>query len=414
MFCAECGTKNEDSARFCGRCGARLISNEPISGRVLSMQSESLPDVVMPNLHNKISKWTIAILLEVIVLVVLAYGVKWIGDKYYSAEYVAGKYFETIMEGDLGKAYEYLEVKESDFISKPLFEKTYEPDSRGRLGSYSVKAESLDDASATVRVTYRVLNESQENTKDIVLLKKAEKKFFIFDNWKVNPGEDITSDIIIRAPQNASVSMDGIRLGAEYKKSAEDGFDIYQISQVFSGKHVLNAAKEGAQPIQQNVEFPCAIDEDGNVVQLPQMHLEKKVLQKVSQNAKSVFKSIMDAKVKETDAGFIDELIADAEGADFTKNYYENFLTVEGSYLRVKDIQVRAMDSSNGDSYYDFNGFSSEDSLTEAGVEVSSNCIYQDAYGYEVVRQVSAMFYYGYLDGKLSLLAVELESEGTW
>ena len=107
-------------------------------------------------------------------------------------------------------------------------------------------------------------------------------------------------------------------------------------------------------------------------------------------------------------------MIADAEGADFTKNYYENFLTVEGSYLRVKDIQVRAMDSSNGDSYYDFNGFSSEDSLTEAGVEVSSNCIYQDAYGYEVVRQVSAMFYYGYLDGKLSLLAVELESEGTW
>ena len=31
MFCAECGTKNDASARYCENCGALLVSNEIVS-----------------------------------------------------------------------------------------------------------------------------------------------------------------------------------------------------------------------------------------------------------------------------------------------------------------------------------------------------------------------------------------------
>ncbi len=413
MFCAECGTKNDDSARYCENCGALLVSNEVVSDGIqdsmLPMQDEVISsNAAMPGMHIKFSKWSAAVILEVIVLAVLAYGVKWIGSKYYSAEYIAESYFEVIMEGDLGEAYEFLEVKESDFISKELFKKTYNPEGRGKLGSYSVKEERKDGVSATVKVTYRVLNESEERVKEIVLIKKSDKKFFIFDHWKVNPGEDIVADVSICAPQNAAVSLDGISLGEEYKKSKENGYDIYQISEMFCGKHVINAAKEDTQPVEKNVVFYSNTEEE-NVVWLPQMHLEKKVLQRIAENSKSVFKSIMDAKVKDTNASFIDSLVVDSEGAEFTKRRYENFFTAAGSYLRLKDIQVRAIDIGE-DSDYDFNSFTSEGSVVEAGVEVDASCIYQAGYGYEEEREISAMFCYGHIDGKLGLLAVELES----
>lgn len=417
MFCAECGAKNEDSSRYCENCGALLVSNEvgsdTIPSRILSTQSEETGfNISRSDMRMKISRWTVVVVLQVIVLMILAYGIKWIGDNYYSAEYIAEKYFETIMEGDLGEAYEFLEVKESDFISKETFEKAYRPESRGKLGSYSVKEEQRNSASATVRVTYRVLNESGERTKEIVLLKKADKRLFIFDDWKVNPGEDIVSDVSVYAPQNAVVSLDGIDLGKEYKKSKEDGYDIYQIPEVFCGKHVVSATKENAQSVEKNVAFSSVLDEEeANVVRLPQMYLQKEVLQKISENSKNVFKSIMDAKVKGANAAFIDSVVKDSEGADLTKRYYENFLSVEENYLRIKDILVRAVDNSNEDSYYDFNGFYNEDYPTEAKAEVRANCIYQDAYGYEESQEIFAMFYYGYIDGKLSLLAVELASE---
>lgn len=414
MFCAECGTKNDDSAKYCENCGALLVSNEVVSDDIqdtmLPMQNEVInSDIAIPRMHIKFSKWMVAVVLEVIVLAVLAYGVKWIGDKYYSAEYIAKSYFETIMEGDLGEAYEFLEVKESAFISKELFKKTYKPESRGKLGSYSVKEEREDGVSATVTVTYRVLNESEERMKEIVLLKKPDKKFFIFDHWKINPGEDIAADVSICVPQNAAVSLDGVNLGKEYKKSKEDGYDIYQVPEMFCGKHVINATKKDTQPVKKNVVFYSDMGEEENVVWLPQMHLEKKVLQRIAENSQNVFKSIMDAKIKDTNAAFIDNLIVDSEGADFTKRCYENFLTVAGSYLRLKDIQVRAVDIGEDDDY-DFNSFISEDSPVEAGVEVNASCIYQDGYGYEEEQEVFAMFYYGHIDGKLSLLAVELES----
>ena len=367
MFCAECGTKNDDSAKYCENCGALLVSNEVVSDDIqdmmLPMQNEVINSgIAMPRMHIKFSKWMVAVVLEVIVLAILAYGVKWIGDKYYSAEYIAKSYFETIMEGDLGEAYEFLEVKESAFISKELFKKTYKPESRGKLGSYSVKEEREDGVSATVTVTYRVLNESEERMKEIVLLKKPDKKFFIFDHWKINPGEDIA------------------------------------------------ATKEDTQPIEKNVVLYSDMGEEENVVWLPQMHLEKKVLQRIAENSQNVFKSIMDAKIKDINAAFIDNLIVDSEGADFTKRCYENFLTVAGSYLRLKDIRVRAVDIGEDDDY-DFNSFISEDSPVEAGVEVNASCIYQGGYGYEEEQEVFAMFYYGHLDGKLSLLAVELDSD---
>lgn len=415
MFCAECGTKNDDSAKYCENCGALLVSNEVVSDDIqdtmLPMQNEVInSDIAIPRMHIKFSKWMVAVVLEVIVLAVLAYGVKWIGDKYYSAEYIAKSYFETIMEGDLGEAYEFLEVKESAFISKELFKKTYKPESRGKLGSYSVKEEREDSVSATVTVTYRVLNESEERMKEIVLLKKPDKKFFIFDHWKINPGEDIAADVSICVPQNAAVSLDGVNLGKEYKKSKGDGYDIYQVPEIFCGKHVINATKEDTQPIEKNVVFYSDTGEEENVVWLPQMHLEKKVLQRIAENSQNVFKCIMDAKIKDTNAAFIDNLIVDSEGADFTKRCYENFLTVAGSYLRLKDIQVRAVDIGEDDDY-DFNSFISEDSPVEAGVEVDASCIYQDGYGYEEEQEVFAMFYYGHIDGELSLLAVELESD---
>ncbi len=415
MFCAECGTKNDASARYCENCGALLVSNEIVSDGIqdtmLPIQNEIInSDIAMPGMHIKFSKWMVAVVLEVIVLAVLAYGVKWIGSKYYSAEYIAGNYFEAIMEGELGEAYEFLEVKESDFISKKLFKETYKPESRGKLGSYSVKEERQDGVSATVRVTYRVLNESDERVKEIVLIKKPDKKFFIFDHWKINPGEDIVADVSICAPQNATVSLDGISLGKEYKKLREDGYDIYQIPEVFCGKHVINAAKEDTQPVEKKVVLYSDMEEEENVVWLPQMHLEKKVLQRIAENSKNVFKSIMDAKIKNTNAAFIDNLIVDSEGVDFTKRCYANFLTVAGNYLRLKDIQVRAADIGEEDDY-DFNSFISENSSVVAGVEVEASCIYQDGYGYEEEQEIFAMFYYGHTDGKLSLLAVELESD---
>ena len=56
MFCSQCGSKNEDSAKFCGGCGCNLNSGAPSPAASPAMNTSnqvSAPDMVMPTMPPK-------------------------------------------------------------------------------------------------------------------------------------------------------------------------------------------------------------------------------------------------------------------------------------------------------------------------------------------------------------------------
>lgn len=417
MFCEKCGTKNEETSVYCKNCGALLVKNDGIinniSGDIIPEQNMvQNTDVYMHNISVKMSKWSVIIAVEIIMLAILAYGLKWVGDKFYGPEYVAERYFETIMEGDLKDAYNFLDVKESDFISKELFCETYTSDGRGEMSDFSVKMKKFDAVSATVEVTYRISNEKEERAQEILLLKKDTKKFFIFNDWKVQPQGLIYNDLFVSVPHDAAVTMDGIIIEKELKQDGDGLYDVYLIPEVFFGNHIFKVEMDGAQPVVKNMPISNAIDfGEDNVIQISHLHLQKESLNKITKNSKSVFKSIMDAKVKDSDAGFIDDLVDVTEGADYTKNYYEDFLSSDSDYIRVEDIEIKSKNFDEDD--YGYSDFSSESYQTVAVSEVTCKCNYKNEYSYDESQdEIMAVFYYGYINGKLGLQAVKMTSYG--
>lgn len=69
MFCNKCGTKAEGNAKFCLKCGSRLITDpvtETKSEPVTEIKTDPVLDTVIPNMKKKSKKAVIAVILVII------------------------------------------------------------------------------------------------------------------------------------------------------------------------------------------------------------------------------------------------------------------------------------------------------------------------------------------------------------
>lgn len=429
MFCGKCGAKNIDAAKFCEKCGAPMVSNAPFSVAKQEQKMEIVANnsTYAPKMEFKLSKRDILIFLELVLIIALAYGGKLIADKYYTPTYVAEQYFETLMEGDLGKAYDFLNVKDSEFLSKDMFVKTYRVKSRGKLGAFYAQEKKRDQISATVEITYRLENGDKDKKKEIVLQKKGTKKFFFFDEWEVSLSDGIVKDIPVYVPSEAEVWLDDIKL--DEKEWTEEFYDAYCIKEAFAGTHTLKVTKPGSQTVVRNIVLDSEGEYDESLLEVEQMYLEEETLQQINNHAQTAFKKIMDTKARNLFPSFIEVLVTDPDGLGYTKDCYRRFLTLGSDYVRVKDIKVvstdcdiweNSSDINDYEQYYDegedeayiLEPFHSKSNLIVAKAELSCTCIYEDSYGYEDEKDIEGTFYYGYVDGALSLLAVKLVPDG--
>ena len=236
MFCAECGKANPDNAKFCEYCGSRLVSNVPNNN--LPKQTDSsfenganqniatemkMPVISEPVFENAssvktVSKLSILIVFEIIIVIAAIYAGKMIGDKYYNSEYLALQYFECLMNGHPDKAYEYCSKdNESDFISREMYCSVIGSDNK-KILSYKISKIERDLNVEKYEVVYRLAGDDNKYQMTITMKKNPDKKiFFIFDDWKVSMTDFICKDYIINVPKGvAELGYSYLEYGYEY------------------------------------------------------------------------------------------------------------------------------------------------------------------------------------------------------
>ena len=126
MFCQECGTKNDDSAKFCESCGAKLVSNAENNDEAkaeTNVNSNSNLEKVQEN-YTKVAKVSrknkviISVIAAIIIVLVVIHNII---KKNNSPEMIAQKYFEEVSEANWGNVYDYFDFSESKFINKEMY-----------------------------------------------------------------------------------------------------------------------------------------------------------------------------------------------------------------------------------------------------------------------------------------------------
>lgn len=238
MFCAECGTKNKNDAQFCESCGHKL-ENQNITKNV-----KSKPQTTKNSVKKEMSKKN-KIILVVVAIIAIALGVAYfILNNMTKPSTVAEKFFNATMSYDAEAMYEYLDVEDSEFTTKEVFKKIIDGEKEDvpEVVNYTVGKPVLakDRLSTTVTITYMLKNSDKSSTLDVKLVKDKNKKWLIFDNWKVNvSGFDIVKDYQIKVMKDSKVKVEGVEVSSKYldKENSDDSFDVYKMPAMFETEY---------------------------------------------------------------------------------------------------------------------------------------------------------------------------------
>lgn len=349
MFCAECGTKNKKGAQFCENCGTKIegAKKEVTKKEVVAKDKKPM---------TKKNKMIVGIISVVAVVII---GLSIFLSSITNPKNIAEKFFKATANFDFDTIYEYLNVGDSEFTSKEMFNKLMtadlDEDDKPVIINYNVgkPVVSADKMSATVTITYMLQDEDESDTFDVKLVKDKKKKWLFFDNWKVNTkGISVVKDYEIEVLKGSNVNIEGVTLSSNYLDNEEstDGYDVYVIPSMFATSHNLTITL----PMGLEVTDTMYVSEDNNYsYDLSLRDLTDEVKDSLKEVSKTSLQTLYDG-VK--DKKSFDDIKSsfEYENGDLTtlKSDYEklaNSVSTTLTSITFKEITLSSIDiTSNG------------------------------------------------------------------
>lgn len=247
MYCPECGTPNPDSSEYCANCGAELVEHvgrpQQSSVESLAQYAEVVKSVdyqsYIKGFLGFINKYKKIIIPVVCVIVVLCIAGK-IGSNLSSPERIAEKYFESLVDSDYDKMFDYVMVSESDFIDEERFVKYMQnvnPLGNKKILNYSMgEPYERGEMVTYCTVSYLLEGSIYENEMQIPLMKQSKKTLLFFDTYKVGLEDILSTNFTVTAPEGLKVEIDGIEIKGQ---PTDEGYAAYVVDRFFDGEYTI-------------------------------------------------------------------------------------------------------------------------------------------------------------------------------
>lgn len=299
MFCGECGAKNNQGDRFCLECGKPLVQED---------LKQNTTNVVKKTRQPMSKKNKIIIAVIVGIAVILGAGYK-VGSDMTSPKTIAKDYIKAVVDKDSDRLYKYLEIEgDKTFVSKKIFKEltsANSSDSSSSITNYKITNVEYGDGKLTAKVnfTYTTEGSSTERTDTVNLVKGKDKKFFIFDDWKIadlSVDSLIVKDYKIKATKGTVITFSGVKLTDKYldKKESTTKLDVYSLPQVFTTNNTLKAVLPGGIEVEEEVRpssysasYTVSFDED-NLTDAA----KDKIITKTKEILVNIYQSAMENK----------------------------------------------------------------------------------------------------------------------
>lgn len=354
MYCQECGKQNDDRAIVCQECGILLerdfedlskeakLATQKAAGKAIKATGSAVKTV------RKNKKAQIAILCACIVVVLIG-SVFAIGNSLTNPERIVKKYFESYMDGDYAKAYEYLAMPDSEFLSKKAYATYMEQTVTGKtVSQYEISESSSTSISSSSNtssskeltkrytVKYLLTGESTTNSFSVTLVLQENKKFIFFDDYSVAVDDFIVKNFTVYAPDGLTISVDGIGLKSE--KSTDDygnPLKVYTIPYAYKGTHELAATSDAFE----DYTDTFSLSNDGSTI-IRGLEIKESVRDEMANTAETLFTSWCTNAIEEISLSEADfEMLTSVSTplGELTEVYYslqEHFNKEDGTGLK--------------------------------------------------------------------------------
>lgn len=286
MFCSECGTKNNDYALFCENCGHKIKEAKTVKVKTNKPKDKKKTMITY-------------IIVGVVILLIAAY--LFISNM-FSPKKVAEGFFNAVVSLDANMLYDYIDVEDSEFTTKKMFEKVMSNSNKKKVEivNYTVEKPiiSKDKLSATVKISYVSKDNKNTQTATVKLIKNKNNKLLLFDNWKVNTdGYSVIKDFEFQLPKDSVLEVEGKKVDKKYIKETDEDLDIYVMPYMFSTGYNVKVTLPIGIEIEDIVEVNSYSDYDVDLSEDNLSDEMKKTLKDVSKTAlENIYNNAKDKK----------------------------------------------------------------------------------------------------------------------
>lgn len=259
MYCQNCGKEASSVGKFCEFCGKEtgFTNNDGVK---------------VPSTSNiKLSKKQKVIIGAACIVLVLGVILYQLGASLSRPEAVAEKYFASLAKADYEKAYKFLSLPQSEFLTKESYVKysqekygtsawiaTFEIPEEKSYDKDTNRVRKEDSLFKSVNISYIKKGDSYPDYMTLQVAKSGSKKYLLFDEWKVTPGDIIQEEWLISVPKGAVLFIDGKEVKKEniIKEQAVNWFEdnddharyeVYSVKKVFPCKHEVKVTMQNGK-----------------------------------------------------------------------------------------------------------------------------------------------------------------------
>lgn len=389
MFCPECGTKNEDYARFCAKCGTLLNvpedHAEPMEAVDYNGMNPEQPQVQQPVYEQQpqmqqpvyeqpqmqqpmyqqpmygqpmyqqppkprqprkpLSKLAKIVIAESVLAVALIGGTVTLAKSKTDPKNVAESYWKAMMNQDWSLAYEYCDFPESEMLTKQMFVDAKAGDTKKiQYNSYTIKEkvqetnfnnrkdekEKEAELQKIFEVEYVPKGSSDRRKEYITLTKLKEKKYLFLPQWRVTTSDALAEDITFNIPENASLFFNGVEMKAKKGFGSgdnEEGMKRIEVPYLFRGTYQMEVKSEGMEPYRAYYNAP----EDGYMEiyrMMPAADLRTQLAEQAGADMQKILESAYAGKSFEDIRGLFTE---EALRNNSAENSYQSLVKMQGN-----------------------------------------------------------------------------------
>lgn len=345
MYCGECGTKNEKGSQFCQECGSRL-------------EQSSKQEIVKVATSSKkpMKKSTKMIIISVLIVFIVLFGTYRFVENKLSPKSIAESYVEALVKNDTNKLYDYLSLDgDVTFVSKEAYQEVMKDSKFTEVENYKVLDADVKEGGLTAEVTVKYTSKGSATEREftIDLAKQKDKKYFLFDNWKIISSITDTSVVEnyeIKVVKDAEVYFGSQKIDKKYKNEelTSDYYDVYVLPQVFSVTTQIKAVIGGGLEIVDSIT--PTVYYDSYTLDMELDNLQDKVKEDIQVFAKTVLTTVYNGAVEDKEFSAIKSSFGEHDLTKLETSYNEliqelkensNTLTkIEFTTITLKDVEL--------------------------------------------------------------------------
>ena len=160
--------------------------------------------------HKKLHILSKIAILEWVAVAALLVGSYMMGQKYFSAEQSAKQYFTALMSGKVSDAYQCIDVSADSMVNENNFKTVVAQQGCKKISGYDIVRDvEKNDHMHEITIRYNVKESTEDFYYTVCMEKTGEKKFYLFDQWKVNVGDVVAQKVKVTVPKGTKVSING-------------------------------------------------------------------------------------------------------------------------------------------------------------------------------------------------------------